>query len=116
MKIFGITRLFKAMIYSIQGLKSAFHHEEAFRLEFFLAFILIPLTFFFDLNGVEHSLLVASVLWVMIIELVNSAIEAVVDRVGTEWNELAKRAKDIGSAAVLLSVLLAMFIWLKILL
>ena len=107
----GLSRVFHAAIYSGQGLKATFKHEAAFRQELALAVILIPLAVWLTNSPVELSLLIGSVLLVLIIELLNSAIEAIVDRFGGEQHELSGRAKDIGSAAVLLSSLNAALVW-----
>ena len=107
----GISRVFNAAIYSWQGLKATFKHEAAFRQELALAVILIPLAVWLTKDAVELSLLIGSVFLVLIVELLNSAVEAVVDRFGGEMHKLSGRAKDIGSAAVLLSLLNAFIIW-----
>lgn len=107
-------RLYKATGYSLAGLRSTFKYEQAFRLEIYLSFILLPLAIWLAKTPVELALLIGSWVLVMIVELLNSAIEAVVDRVGMELHELSGRAKDIGSAAVMLSVFLSLFIWLTI--
>jgi len=112
----GIPRLENALRYSMEGLAAAFRNEEAFRLELFLAVALIPATFLFAVSGVAKALMIASVLLVLIVELLNSAIEVVVDRISTDSHPLAKRAKDIGSAAVFLSLINAGAIWLLVLL
>jgi diacylglycerol kinase (ATP) len=108
-------RLYKAFFYSIDGLAAAFKHEAAFRLEVYLAIILIPLVFFFELLAFERVLLISTVLLVLVIELINSAIEAAIDRISEEKHELSKRAKDVGSAAVLVSVINAVVVWIVIL-
>lgn len=107
----GLTRLFNALRYSFDGLSAAFRHEDAFRQECILAAILIPLALFMPVTGVGKALLIGSVLFVMIVELINSAIEATVDRVSLERHLLAKRAKDIGSAAVLLALVNLACVW-----
>jgi len=111
----GLKRIILAMGYSIKGLKSAFKHEAAFRQEVILAVILIPTACFLDVSQIERILLITPLLCLMIVEIMNSAIEAVVDRIGTEHHELAGRAKDMGSAAVLLTLGLTAYIWLEIL-
>lgn len=111
----SIVRLVKALKYSLQGLKSALKNEAAFREEMLLSIVLIPVAFWVDVSHVERILLIGSVLLVGIVELLNSAVEATVDRIGSEWHELAGRAKDMGSAAVLITVLLAIYTWLQIL-
>ena len=112
----GLTRLIKAIQYSWQGLKAAFANEEAFRQEVFLAIVLIPLGLYLGNNGIERALLMGAVLIILIVELLNSGIEAIVDRVGTDHHELSGRAKDIGSAAVFLSLVNATVIWALVLL
>jgi diacylglycerol kinase (ATP) len=106
-----VTRLIKAAGYSFAGLRAAYRHEQAFRQETWLLLILVPLAFYLSPDNMERILLIGSWLLVMIVELLNSAIEAVVDRVGDEWHKLAGRAKDIASAAVLLALLLAGLVW-----
>src|SRR5690606_31810194 len=95
----GLSHVFKAFGYSMQGLKAAWHYEEAFRLELLALIVMLPAALWLGGNGVERALLVGSLLLVLLVELINSAIEAVVDRVGVEHHTLAGRAKDIGSAA-----------------
>lgn len=112
----GIARLVKATGYSMQGFKAAFKHEAAIRQEVALMGFAFVIVWFFDLSAAERAVLLASVVLVFIVELINSAIEAVVDRIGTEQHELSGRAKDIGSAAVLTSLLFAAFTWGYILL
>ena len=107
-------RLFNAARYSVEGLRSALS-EAAFRQELALSAVLIPLGLYLGKTGVERALLVGSVLLVLIVELLNSAIEAVVDRVSVEEHALSKRAKDIGSASVMLSILNAAVLWLIVL-
>jgi len=110
-----LTRLYKATGYSIKGFKSAFKYEQAFRLECYILLILIPLAIWIGSSPVDYCLLIGSWVFVMVIEMLNSAIEATIDRIGSEQHELSGRAKDIGSAAVMLSVLLATGVWLAIL-
>lgn len=110
------TRLYKATGYSIKGFKAAFKYERAFRLECYILLILIPLTFWAGDTVLEYCLLIGSWVFVMIVEMLNSAIEATIDRISLEKHELSGRAKDIGSAAVMLSIILASGIWLAILL
>jgi diacylglycerol kinase (ATP) len=107
----GLTRLWNAFFYSLDGFKAAYRHEDAFRQEALLAAVLIPLAFFVGDTGIERALLVASVLLLLIVELINSAIEATVDRISLENHSLAKRAKDIGSASVLLTIILMVAVW-----
>lgn len=111
-KATGLTRLIKAFGYSCDGLKSTFQREAAFRQEVIAAVVLIPLVFFLTPINLERAAMIGSVLLVMIVELLNSAIEAVVDRAGTELHPLAKHAKDAGSAAVLIALILAGVVWL----
>ena len=107
----GLTRLWYALRHSLQGLQQACT-EKAFRQELLLALVLIPLAFVIGQNWVETSLLAGSVLLVLIVEVLNTGIESAIDRIGPEWHELSKRAKDMGSAAVLLSLLLCTGVWL----
>lgn len=113
---FDMRRLWRAACYSYAGLKSVFVHEAAFRLELVLAAFLIPLAFHLTPSAVERALLIGSVLLVLIVEVVNSAIEAVVNRVSLEVHELSGRAKDLGSAAVFLSLANVVAVWLIVLL
>ncbi|MDB5946027.1 MAG: diacylglycerol kinase [Ramlibacter sp.] len=106
----GLNRLWHATAHSVAGLRAAWT-EHAFRQEALAAVVLLPATFWLAHDWVEAALLAGSVLIVMAVELLNSAVEAVVDRVGPEWHPLSKRAKDMGSAAVLLSLLLCGGIW-----
>ena len=112
----GMRRLMNAMGYSWQGFRSAYRHEEAFRQEVLLASILIPIAFFFNVGGTGRALMVGSVLLVLIVELLNSAVEAAVDRVSLENHRLAARAKDIGSAGVFLSLTNVAAVWALVLL
>jgi len=112
----GLKRIWNAFFYSIDGFKAALRHEDAFRQEALLAAIMLPLAFLMGKTGVEKALLSGSVLLVLMVELLNSGIEAVVDKASPEANELAKRAKDMGSAAVMLTLLNALIVWLSILL
>ncbi|WP_418113740.1 diacylglycerol kinase [Vibrio scophthalmi] len=112
----GIKRIFKATGYSIQGLKAAFKYEAAIRQELALLLVASILVCVFDVSVVERILMLGVVCFVLIVELLNSAIEAVVDRIGIEHHELSGRAKDIGSAAVLVALIFAAFIWCYILL
>jgi diacylglycerol kinase (ATP) len=107
----GLTHVVKAFGYSLQGLLAAWRFEEAFRLELLAMIIMVPAALWLGGNGVERALLVGSLLFVLIVELINSAIEAVVDRVGIEHHTLAGRAKDIGSAAVMMSLLNVVVVW-----
>ncbi|MBD2810857.1 diacylglycerol kinase [Xenorhabdus sp. Vera] len=107
----GLTRIIKAAGYSAKGIKAAWQNEAAFRQEAIAAIFAIIIAFSLDLSIVERILLISAVMLVVIVEILNSAIEAVVDRIGSEYHELSGRAKDMGSAAVLLTILLALFIW-----
>ena len=108
----GLDRILHAGGYSIEGLRAGWH-ETAFRQEAILASFLVPLSFWLGQNWVETALLAGSVLMVMIVELLNTSVESAIDRIGPEWHDLSKRAKDMGSAAVLLSLLLCAGIWLS---
>ena len=110
----GIKRVIKATGYSIQGLKAAFKHEAAIRQELGLLVVAILLLCWLDVTMLERIVMLSSVVLVLIVELINSAIEAVVDRIGVEHHELSGRAKDIGSSAVFVALVLAGFIWLTI--
>ncbi|NIA45078.1 MULTISPECIES: diacylglycerol kinase [Providencia] len=111
----GFTRVIKAAGYSLKGLKAAWVNEAAFRQESVAAAIAIIIAFFLDISYIDRILLISSVVLVAIVELLNSAVEAVVDRIGSEYHELSGRAKDIGSAAVFVSIGLALFIWALVL-
>ena len=106
--------MLNAIGYSLSGLAAAARHEDAFRVELILFALLAPLALWLGESGVERALMVGSLLLVLIVELLNSAIEATVDRISFENHRLAKRAKDIGSAAVMLSLVNAGLIWLLI--
>jgi len=112
----GMTRVLRALGASLRGLAGAFRDEAAFRQELAFAAVVIPLAFWLGHSGVERALLIAPVLLILIVELVNSAIEATVDRIGFERHALAGLAKDIGSAAVLMSFVLLTAVWLLVLL
>ncbi len=107
----GFMRLVKALCYTYRGLKHALLHEAAFRQECLLALVLVPLAVWLPVTPLEKALLVGALLLVLLVELLNTGIEAVVDRVGLEFHELAGRAKDMGSAAVMLSLLNAAIVW-----
>jgi diacylglycerol kinase (ATP) len=107
----GFDRIVHATGHSISGLRLAYGNESAFRQEVWLATLMLPIAFWLGRGWVEVALLAGSVMLVMIVELLNSAVEAVVDRVSYDWHELSKRAKDFGSAAVMLSLLLCGCIW-----
>ena len=112
----GITRWVKALGFTWLGLKAAYKHEEAFRQEVFLLLVSVPLAFWIGETGLEKALLIATVLLLLIVELLNSAIEAVVDRFGGEIHELSGRAKDMGSAAVFIAMINTAIVWLFIIL
>ena len=112
----GLRRLINAFGYSMAGLRAAYQNEDAFRQEVLLAIVLLPLAFVLEKNGMGRALMVGSVLLVLVVELLNSAVEATVDRISLENHKLAKRAKDIGSAAVLLSLVNLAAVWSLVLL
>jgi len=107
----GFLRVIQAAQYSWQGICAAYQYEEAFRQETWLALILIPLSFFVTSSGIELALLICCVILVLIVEILNSAIEAVVDRIGLEHHELCGRAKDMGSAAVMFALINVAVVW-----
>ena len=111
----GLVRLWNATGYSRDGLLAAWRHEAAFREEVLLAALAIPLAFYFGKTGVDRALLVGSIVLILIVEILNSGLEAVVDKASPEKHDLAKRAKDMGSAAVLLTLLNAAAIWALVL-
>jgi len=112
----GIRRLLNATRHSLEGIAAAVRHEAAFRQELMLAAVLLPLGVWLGDDGIERALLTGSVLLLLVVELLNSAIEAAVDRVSLENHELAKRAKDYGSAAVMMSLAMLAAVWLLVLL
>ncbi|MCB4811311.1 diacylglycerol kinase [Methylovorus menthalis] len=112
----GLRRLINAFGYSMAGLKAAYTNEDAFRQEVLMTIVLVPLALYLGDGGVAKAAMIASVLLVVIVELLNSSIEATVDRISLENHMLAKRAKDIGSAAVLISLINLAVVWLLILL
>ncbi len=107
----GLRRVWNAIGYSLSGLREALRLEDAFRQEVLLAALLLPLALWLGRDGLQRALMIGAVLLVLIVELINSAIEATVDRVSLEHHTLAKRAKDIGSAAVLLALVNALLTW-----
>ncbi|MDP2015106.1 diacylglycerol kinase [Hydrogenophaga sp.] len=107
----GASRMWHAFGYSVAGLRAGWG-ETAFRQEALAALVMIPLAFWLGQTWVETALLAGSVMLVMMIELLNTGIETAIDRIGPEWHDLSKRAKDMGSAAVLLSLVLCVGIWL----
>jgi diacylglycerol kinase (ATP) len=110
----GITRAFRAAVNSWNGLVFAVREESAFRQELTLATILIPVSFILPVSPVEHIILFGSVLLVLIVELLNSGVEAAIDRISFEKHDLSQRAKDFGSAAVMLALILCLFSWVCI--
>ena len=106
----GLNRVWHALGYSLEGLRAGWG-ETAFRQEAVAATVLLPLSFWLGRNWVEIALLAGSMLILMIVELLNTGIETAIDRIGPEWHDLSKRAKDMGSAAVLLSLLLCIGVW-----
>jgi diacylglycerol kinase (ATP) len=111
----GIARIWAALLYSLDGFTAAFRHEEAFRQELLAAALLIPVALLLPASGTGKALMIGSVLLVLIVELLNSAIEAAVDRISLENHRLAKRAKDIGSAAVFISLVNVAAVWMLVL-
>ena len=110
----GVRRIVNATFFSFAGLKTAWRNEAAFRQECALAVVLVPAGFWLGQTAVERSLLVGACLIVLIVELLNTAVEAVVDRIGSEHHELSGHAKDLGSAAVFVSLALTLLIWVLI--
>ena len=112
----GLRRLINALRWTVRGMKSTFKHEEAFRQEVYLVLLLLPLGLWLGEDGVEKALLTAPLLIVLVVELMNSAIESVVDRISTDHHKLSGRAKDQGSAAVFVSLSLVALCWVLVLL
>ncbi|WP_373097512.1 diacylglycerol kinase [Zhongshania sp.] len=110
----GVAHVLDAYKYSLKGLRAAWRHEVAFRQEIVLATLLLPLALWLGTNASERALLIGSVVIVIVVELLNSAIEAIVDRISTELHPLSGQAKDLGSAAVMLSMLLCLSCWVMI--
>lgn len=108
----GLDRILRATTYSIDGLVTAYRGESAFRQEFWLAAVMLPAALWLGRNWIEVTLLAGSVMLVLIVELLNSGIESAIDRVSYEMHELSKRAKDLASAAVMLSLLLCGGVWI----
>lgn len=111
----GFKRIVNATKFSWKGLKASFKHEEAFRQELMLLVIGAPLALWLGDTGLEKAVMIGSLMLLLIVEVLNSAIEAVVDRTGDEWHKLSGRAKDMGSAAVFLAIINAIVIWALIL-
>ena len=107
----GLQRLFNALFYSLSGLRLAFRHESAFRQEVALAVVLVPLALIVPVSAVERVLLLESVLFVFVVELLNSSVEAAIDRISFDTHRLSKRAKDLGSAAVLVALVMLAITW-----
>ena len=107
----GLTRIIKAAGYSWKGFRASWVNEAAFRQEGIAAILAVGIACWLDVDAITRVLLISSVLLVMIVEIINSAIEAVVDRIGPEHHELSGRAKDMGSAAVLLAIIIALIAW-----
>ncbi|WP_068634736.1 diacylglycerol kinase [Thauera butanivorans] len=107
----GLRRVWNAFHYSLDGLGAAWRHEDAFRQEALLTLLMVPLALWLGENAVERVLMIGSVLLVLIVELMNSAVEATVDRVSLERHPLAKRAKDVGSAAVMVALINVAVVW-----
>jgi len=110
----GIARIWNATCYSAEGFRAALKHEHAFRQELLLSAALLPIALWLPIVPMERAILVASLLLVLLVELINSAIEAVVDRISSETHELSKRAKDLGSAAVSVSIVIVLVTWATI--
>ncbi|MDX1697011.1 MAG: diacylglycerol kinase [Thiohalobacterales bacterium] len=106
-----IRRIWKAALYSVAGIRAAWKNEAAFRQELLLCIVLVPAAFWIGENAVEYLLLIGTCLFVLVVELLNSAVEAVVDRIGADRHELSGRAKDMASAAVFLSLCLTALCW-----
>jgi diacylglycerol kinase (ATP) len=111
----GFKRLMNAFSYSIAGTLAAFKHEDAFRQEVVLAVVLTPVALYFGETAIDQALMISSLLFIIVVELLNSSIEATVDRISVKHHKLAKRAKDIGSAAVFFSLINATVIWFLLL-
>ena len=110
----GFKRLVNAFFYSIAGFKAAWKNEEAFRQEILAGIIVVPAGFLLGITGTQRAILILSYFIIVLVELLNTAVEATVDRVGMEKNELSGRAKDLGSAAVFLSICVAAIVWILI--
>ncbi|MDH5611696.1 MAG: diacylglycerol kinase [Gammaproteobacteria bacterium] len=111
----GLTRIIKAGGYSWLGFKAAYRHEAAFRQELWLCIVLAPIALYLGETLMDKAILICSLLFILIVELINSAIEAVVDRIGDEVHELSGRAKDMGSTAVFIAITMAVIIWIGVL-
>jgi len=111
----GLRRIWNALLYSLDGIRSAFRHEAGFRQEALLASVLIPVALTLSVEGTGKAMMIGSILLVLVVELLNSAVEAVVDRISLERHELSKRAKDMGSAAVFISLANVVVVWALVL-
>lgn len=111
----GLRRLWNAFHYTLAGLRSAYKNEDAFRQEVLMAAIMVPLAFYLDVSTLARALMIFSVIMVLVVELLNSAVEATVDRISLDHHRLAKRAKDIGSAAVFVSLVNVALVWISVL-
>lgn len=111
----GLARIWRAFNYSIEGLSGAFKNEQAFRQELMLAAVMVPVAFILPASLMQRALMLSAIFLVLIVELMNSSVEAAVDRISLENHELAKRAKDVASAAVLLSLVNCFVVWLLVL-
>ncbi|MDU6409997.1 MAG: diacylglycerol kinase [Yersiniaceae bacterium] len=112
----GLIRIYKAAGYSVKGIAAAWKNEAAFRQEAIMVIPAMLLAFWLDVSTVERILMIGSLLLILIVEIINSAIEAIVDRIGPELHPLSGRAKDLGSAAVALAIILTLFVWAMVLL
>ena len=110
-KVTGYRRLYYATMYSLKGIKAAFLSEPAIRQELALLVVGVALSVWLDVTSIERVLMISSLILILIVEMLNSAVEAVVDRIGPEIHELSGKAKDIGSAAVFMAIILALFCW-----
>jgi diacylglycerol kinase (ATP) len=111
----GVRRIVLAFFNSLRGLSDAWRHESAFRQELLLAAVLVPVALAVPMPGAERALLVGSVLLVLVVELLNTGVEAAIDRISLDRHALSRRAKDIGSAAVLVSLVLLAVVWALVL-
>lgn len=114
-RVTGIKRIFNAAGYSWAGFRTAYWHEAAFRQELWLCMVLVPLGIYLGDSIADKAILLCSLLFVLIVELLNSAIETVIDRISDDHHELSGRAKDMGSASVFLSICIAIIVWLAVL-
>ena len=110
----GIRRIWNAALYSIAGIRAGWNHEAAFRQETVLCLVMVPAAFWLGTSAVERVLLIGSCLLVLVVELLNSAVEAAIDRIGEDRHTLSGRAKDMGSAAVFVSLVLVLLVWASV--